>query len=148
MQTTWLLAADSSRARIFELSADDGHLQEVEDMLNPEGRMMDQDINAEPKSRFFGGGRGAQMGHTDQRTEEPKQHAAELFSKQVAHWLDDARNEHKFDKLCVVAPPHMLGLLRENLSKEVQKMVEEEIPKDIAGMKEHDMEEYLRRHPH
>lgn len=145
MQTTWVLAADSSRARIFELSASDGHLQEIEDMINPEGRMSDQDINAEPKSRFFGKG---PMGATGQKTEEPKQHAAELFSKQVAHWLDDARNEHKFDKLCVVAPPHMLGLLRENLSKEVQKMVEEEIPKDIAGMKEHDMEEYLRKYPH
>ncbi|GAB3463458.1 host attachment protein [Massilia terrae] len=145
MQTTWVLAADSSRARIFELSASDGHLQEVEDMLNPEGRMAEQDINAEPKSRFFGTG---PMGSTGQKAEEPKQHAAELFSKQVAHWLDDARNEHKFDKLCVVAPPHMLGLLRENLSKEVQKMVEEEIPKDIAGMKEHEMEEYLRKYPH
>lgn len=146
MQTTWLLAADSSRARIFELSASDGHLQEVEDMLNPEGRLTDQEINAEPKDRFFG--KGSQVGSTDQRTEEPTQHAAAQFSKQVARRLDAARSEHKFDKLCVVAPPHMLGLLRENLSKEVQKMVEEEIPKDIAGMKEHDMEAYLRKYPH
>lgn len=147
MQTTWILTADSSRARIFELSQDDGHLQEIEDMLNPEGRLMDQEINAEPKGRFYGKGERV-MGHTAESDVEPTQKAAERFSKRVADHLDHCRNEHRFDKLRVVAAPRMLGLIRENMSKEVQKMVEEEVAKDISSMKEHDMEEYLRKYPH
>jgi protein required for attachment to host cells len=146
MQTTWVLAADGFRARIFELAADD-HLHEVEDMLNPEGRMGDQDINAEPEGRFFGKGQQGR-GHTAEPDLSPKAKDVEMFSKQVARHLDAARNEHRFDKLRVVAAPRMLGLLRENMSREVQKMVEEEIAKDISGLDDHDVESYLRQRPH
>ena len=149
MQTTWVLAADSARARIFEWSASDGHLHEVEDMLNPDGRAMEREIDIEPRDNLTRpGGKQLGSGSTYQPASTATQHAAELFSKDVARRLDHARNEHKFDKLCVVADPHMLGLLRDSMSKEVQKMVEEEIAKDISNMKEHDMEEYLRKRPH
>jgi protein required for attachment to host cells len=147
MHTTWVLAADASRARIFEISEDDGHLHEIEDMLNPEGRMMEREINAEPKGRFYGKGERA-MGHTGESDVEPTQKEVERFSKRVASRLDQCRNEHRFDKLRVVAAPKMLGLIRENLSKEVQKIVEEEIPKDISNLKEHEMEEYLKQYRH
>jgi protein required for attachment to host cells len=149
MQTTWVLAADSARARIFEWSASDGHLHEIDDLLNPDGRAMEREIDTEPRDPLTRpGGKHAGANSTYQPASTATQHAAELFSKDVARCLDQARNEHKFDKLCVVAEPHMLGLLRNNLSKEVQKMVEEEIAKDISNMKEHDMEEYLRKRPH
>lgn len=146
MQTTWVLAADGSRARIFEISEADGHLHEIEDMFNPAGRALDQEINAEPKDRFYGKGDG--VGHTTEADPEPAQKEAERFSKRVADHLDHCRNEHRFDKLRVVAAPRMLGLIREKLSKEVQKMVEEEIPKDVSNLKEHEMEAYLKQYRH
>lgn len=146
MQTTWVLAADASRARIFEISEADGHLHEIEDMVNPAGRELNQEINAEPKDRFYG--RGRSVGDTTEADPEPVMKEAERFSKRVADHLDHCRSEHRFDKLRVVAAPRMLGFLRDKLSKEVQKMVEEEIPKDISSLKKHEMEEYLKQYRH
>lgn len=146
MQTTWVLAADGYRARIFEWSADH-HLHEIEDMVNPKGRMRNQDINAEPKGRHVGKGAKAPA-DTDESDVTPVQKEVERFSEAVARELDKARNEHRFDKLCVIAAPEMLGLLRENMTKEVKQMVEEEIPKDISWFEGHQVEEYLRQRPH
>jgi protein required for attachment to host cells len=161
MQTTWVIAADSSRARIFEMSERGDKLQEIEDMFNPEGRQHEREIATDQEGRF---GQGANAGssaatpgpgarNNQANSAEPQQtireHDIEMFTKQVVRYIDQARNEHRFDKLRVIAAPKMLGLIRQNLSKEAQKMVEEEIPKNIAGLDGHQVEEYLRQNkPH
>jgi protein required for attachment to host cells len=38
----------------------------------------------------------------------------------------------KFDKLVLVAPPRMLGLLRQSLPTQSQSLLAAEIPKDLA----------------
>ncbi|WP_182915896.1 host attachment protein [Massilia cavernae] len=124
MQTTWVIAADSSRARIFELEQDTSHLLEIEDMVNPEGRQTEREIEAN------------------------QQHDVEMFSKQLGHYIDKACVEHRFDALTVIAPPKFLGLIRENLSDQSRRAVQEEIPKDIAWFEGHQIEEYLKARPH
>jgi protein required for attachment to host cells len=159
MQTTWVIAADSSRARIFELSSGD-KLQEIEDMINPEGRQQDREVQTDADGRFGQGANGGSSASTpgpgargnQANTAEPQQtireHDVEMFTKQVVRYIDHARTEHRFDKLRVIAAPKMLGLIRQNLSKESQKMVEEEIPKNIAGLEGHQVEQYLRTKAH
>jgi protein required for attachment to host cells len=161
MHTTWVLAADSERARIFELSDSDNTLQEIQDMVNPEGRQQEREVVTDREGRF---GQGANAGsspanpgpgarNNQANTSEPQQsireHDIEMFTKQVVRYIDQARNEHRFDKLRVIAAPKMLGLIRQNLSKEAQKMVEEEIPKNITGLEDHQLAEFLRNNkPH
>ncbi|MGZ8290130.1 MAG: host attachment protein [Telluria sp.] len=146
MQTTWVIAADSSRARIFEMEKDNQHLREIEDMVNPEGRQDGREIQTDAAGRFSLG-RGTQ-GHTSQPQSTPQQHDVELFSKQLGRYIDKACDEHRFDSLCVIAPPKFLGLIRENLSDQSRKAVQEEIPKDIAWFEEREIEDYLRTRPH
>ena len=161
MPTTWVIAADSSRARIFEVSERGDKLQEIEDMFNPEGRQQEREVVTDREGRF---GQGANAGsspsnpgpgarsnqaHTAEPQQTIREHDIEMFTKQVVRYIDQARNEHRFDKLRVIAAPKMLGLIRQNLSKEAQKMVEEEIPKNIAGLEEREVAEYLRQNkPH
>jgi protein required for attachment to host cells len=164
MQTTWVIAADSNRARIFELTAGD-KLQEIEDMYNPEGRQSGREQVEDAEGRFSQGGpvggsigaggsvgaavAGARgQGSTGQPQETPREHDVNMFSKQLVRFLDQARNEHRFDKLRVIAAPKFLGLIRQNMSKEVQKMVEQEIPKDIAWLGNNNVEQYVRQMLH
>jgi protein required for attachment to host cells len=160
MQKTWIVAADSNRARIFELSSDDS-LREIEDMYNPEGRESEREQTSDARGRFGQGAQGGRGGagdavspggHGQAHTAEPEQSAREhdvaMFSKQLVRYLDQARNEQRFDKLRVIAAPKFLGLIRQNMTKEVQKMVESEIPKEIAGLDSNAMEQYLRQLPH
>jgi protein required for attachment to host cells len=162
MQTTWVIAADSNRARIFELSAGGDKLNEIEDMFNPEGRQQLGEQVSDAEGNFAQGGPSRGMGSTGPgvmgaaiggargqgSTGEPqetvREHDINMFSKQLVRYLDQARNEHRFDKLRVIAPPKFLGLIRQNMSKEVQKMVEAEIPKEITGLETRNVEQYLQ----
>lgn len=162
MQTTWVIAADSNRARIFEMSPGGGKLLEIEDMFNPEGRQSLGEQVSDAEGNFaqggpmrgegstgagiagagLGGARG--QGSTGEPQETWREHDINMFSKQLVRYLDKARNEHRFDKLRVIAAPKFLGLIRQNMNKEVQKMVEEEIPKEITGLDTRNVEQYLQ----
>ncbi len=161
MQTTWVIAADSNRARIFEL-AEGNKLREIEDMYNPEGRLMEGEQVSDAEGSFaqggpvrgggstgpgvagaaIGGSRG--QGSTGEPQENWREHDVNMFSKQLVRYLDKARNDHRFDKLCVIAPPRFLGLIRQNMNKEVAKMVEEEFPKEITSLDTRNVEQYLQ----
>jgi protein required for attachment to host cells len=137
--TTWIIAADSSRARILQVMDRDQRLAEVEDFLNPEGRMHDRDLVTDSHPRFRGGnGPGS-----DRQETSATEHETELFAKRVGDYLDKARTDHRFDRLCLVAPPKFLGQLRKELGAEVRKMVSEELPKDLSWLDARQLEARL-----
>src|SRR5690242_21133542 len=141
MTTTWIIAADSSRARILQVTDREKALAEIDDLLNPEGRVHDRELIADAHPRFHGNG-GAPG--SDREEMSATEHATELFAKRVGEYLDKARTAHKYDRLHLVAPPKFLGQLRKELGKEVQKLVTEELPKDLSWLKTRDLEERLR----
>ena len=147
MPTTWIVAADEHRARIFELEGANAALHEIEDFINPEGRMREQDLNKDAKGRYFGKGE-RMMGHTAEPNVSKSQHEQDMFAKQVGAYLEQARNEHRYDKLRLIAFSKFLGLLRKNMSKEAQHMVEDEVDKEISGLEKREIEQYIRAHLH
>jgi len=132
MTTTWIIAADSSRARILQVTDRQRELAEVEDLLNPEGRVPDRGLISDAHARFSGhagGGPGS-----DREEMSAAEHATELFAKRLGDYLDKARTGHRYDRLHLIAPPKFLGQLRKALGKEVQKLVAEELPKDLSWL--------------
>src|SRR5439155_1093209 len=60
MTTTWIIAADSSRARILQVTDREQRLDEIDDLLNPEGRVDDRQLTTDTHPRYSGhGGRSA-----------------------------------------------------------------------------------------
>jgi protein required for attachment to host cells len=131
MATTWILAADSARARIFERASRDTQCREIEDFLNPEGRAQNREINADADGRYYGHGAQYRAFAAGQKV-TPVEHKTELFSKEVGRYLDKARAQRRYDRLYVIAPPEFLGLMRQNMTKEVQRLVADEINKDLS----------------
>jgi protein required for attachment to host cells len=140
MQTTWIVAADASRARVFEIAGPERELREVDQFTHPEGRASNQEL----KSDANGSRRTGQGGDSNGQRVTPVEHENELFSKAVARYLDKARSQHRYDKLYLIAPPEFLGLMRENLGKEVRKIIAEEINKDLSWFGTRDIERYLK----
>lgn len=140
MQTKWILAADSSRAKIFESLAPRADIREIENFDHPQGRASNRELNTDARPRFFGRG---ERGHTEDPQVDAVQHENELFSKMISDYLEQARVEHRYDRLCVIAPPKFLGLMRQNLSKETQKLIDEEIDKDLSKLDAREIETYL-----
>jgi protein required for attachment to host cells len=140
MATTWIVAADSSRARILQVAGRQ-RLDEVESLLNPEGRMNDRELTTDAHPRF----RGTAGPGSDRQEMPAVEHAVELFAKRVGEYLDKARAAQRFDELVLVAPPKFLGALRKELGKEVEKLVSDELPKDLSWFNERELERYFEK---
>jgi protein required for attachment to host cells len=148
MNTTWIIAADSSRARILQVMDRDRRLAEVEDFVNPSARLHERDMTTDAEPRFNGhGGVGkAGSGRTggpgnDREAKSKGEYETEVFVRQLGDYLDKARNAHRYDRLHLVAPPKFLGKLRKELGSEVQKLVTDELPKDLSWLSTRDIEQ-------
>lgn len=135
MATTWIVAADASRARVLQVAGPQ-RLVEVDSLLNPEGRLQDREINTDARGRFSGG-------HTGEDDAGAVEHTEELFAKRVGDYLDKARNEHRYDALVLVAPPKFLGMLRKKIGKEVRARVVDDLGKDLSWFNARQLESYF-----
>ena len=148
MATTWIIAADESRARVLQVAGPD-RLDEIDDLVNPSGRAQDRELQTDAEPRFNGhGGVGkAGSGRTggpasDREAQGAVEHSVRTFAREVGRYLDRARLDHRFDQLVLVAPPKFLGALRKELDKEVEKLVADELPKDLSGLSARELERY------
>lgn len=145
MKLAWVLVADNTRARIFSADTASSPLNEIESLTHTEGRLHDREMTSDlPGKIKSDSGAG---GHAFEQPTDPKKHEADNFANQVAHYLEMARNTHKFENLLIIAEPSFLGLLRSHLSEHVKKQISFELDKNIAtldsdGIRKH-LPEYL-----
>ncbi len=139
---TWLITADSSRARIFEVLGRDQQLKEIADLVNPEGRANERELKSDANSRIYGHGDRSRS-HV---SGEPSavDHATEVFSRELGRYLEKARNDQQYERLYLMAPPRFLGMLRRNLSDEVRKAIVSSIDKDLSWLDSREVEKQLR----
>ncbi len=147
MGMQWVVVADRSRARIFQTDGGADRLQEVEDLLNPQGRLDDADLRSDAKGRYYGKGE-RQQGHTAEPNVSKEEHDEELFSREVSQLLDRGCDTQRYDSLVMVAPPEFLGLLRRQLSKRVEQRVRQQLDKGLANRSEQQIRDYLKQHLH
>lgn len=133
MPVNWVLVADASRARIFESQVLGKGLREIEDHVNPTGRAHSRDLLADAGGHTYANA-GARQGYSSQPRSDPVAHEVEVFAKRLAERLEKARLEGRYTRLYVIAPPRFLGLLREKRSKDVERLVEREVAKDVAQL--------------
>jgi protein required for attachment to host cells len=150
MATTWIIAADESRARVLQVTGQEQRLTEIENLVNPAGRAQDRELQTDAEPRFSGHGGLGKPGASptsgpgsDREAQGPVEHSARTFAREVGRYLDKARTEHRYDQLVLVAPPKFLGALRKELHKEVEKLVADELPKDLAWFNARDLQRYL-----
>ncbi|HEX7096754.1 MAG TPA: host attachment protein [Acidimicrobiales bacterium] len=139
MATTWILAADASRARILQVMDRERRLEEIEDLYNPGGRLHERDMTSDAEPRF----RGTDGPGSDREAKGAVEHEVETFAKAIGDYLDKARTSHRYDRLHLIAPPKFLGQLRKELGKEVGKLVTEQMPKDLSWLNARELEKRL-----
>ncbi|MBP0620869.1 host attachment protein [Cupriavidus consociatus] len=131
MTTIWTLAADSTHARIFQAHGMERDMEEIQDFVNPLGRAKDGELRDDAQGRFAG--KGEPMHSMAARVDQADKERDE-FARMLTRYLEQARTEQRYDKLRLAASPKFLGMLREHLGKEVQKVVFEEIDEDMSRL--------------
>ncbi|RTZ59934.1 MAG: host attachment protein [Gammaproteobacteria bacterium] len=141
MSKVWVVAADGSRAQILESPNRVGPLKPVSRLQHPEARMKDSELYADAPGRAFdsaGTGRHAMENEVDAKKMESVR-----FAKQLCSFLQEKSRAGAFDKLVLAAAPQFLGLLRDNLDKNVREKISAEVDKDLANERPDDIRGHL-----
>lgn len=129
MNQPWLMIADAAHAQFYSFDGYFNDLAKVKDGKFEHQNLQSKDLVTTKRGRVsngFGDARSALERPTD-----PHEHEKTVFAKSLMHYVQ--QHQHKFSSIVIVAPPKMLGLLRENTSKEVEKKIVAEIAKELTN---------------
>lgn len=130
MKRSWILVADSSRARVFAADTATSPLTEMKDLMHPEARFHEQKLTSDLPGSQAGNAAGSH--HAVGGETDPKHTEAINFSREISQYLEDARNKQAYEHLIVIAAPSFLGLLRENLTSDTAKHITLELDKNLV----------------
>ena len=137
----WVVVADSAQARIFSSDTPMGMLGEAGNLLHGEGRLKNQDLTSDDGGRALdsqGSGRHGVEPRTDARSQEQIN-----FALEISQHLEQAYNASAFKRLYIVAPPAMMGCLRERLGKQLQSAVTGTLDKNLVKLKPEQIRSHL-----
>ncbi|MCW8936184.1 MAG: host attachment protein [Gammaproteobacteria bacterium] len=138
MSKTWIVVAESSRAKIYEVDKNDSKktLRELTGFTHSVSRSHKQQLsgNLQKESR-----------HSLLTTslDTHKDHERVEFARTIGEHLNSARNKGKFNKLILMSAPRFLGDLRKNLSNETNKFVISEVDKNLVRHNIKDIKAHL-----
>ena len=127
---TWIVVADGEKALFLENAGDaqdyNFQIRRIEEHENPPNR--DQTASAPGRRSDGVSGHKSSMEETDWHQLEK-----DRFARELADILYLQAHRGRFDRLVIVAGPHVLGEMRGHLHKEVRDKVIAEIPKTLTG---------------
>ena len=141
MSKTWVVVADSSRARIFSADTPSSELMEVETLAHPEGRLHEKEITSDLPGRQNNANSNGRHA-IDAETSTKKQEAID-FAKILSKRLESGRTKKNFKQLIIVAAPSFLGVLRDQLNNNTSRLCTMELDKNLTQHKVGDIRKHL-----
>lgn len=142
---TWLLIADSSKARIFALHKARIFTEQNPALLKPIGNFIHNE--SRQKAMELTSDRQGEFGHATFSANTPaKTHEAEIFAHKLIAELEAARKKLSFRELILIAPPAFMGLLNKHMSHETKKLVSQTIEKDYTLLQGKELMQSLLLH--
>ena len=141
-KNTWVVITDSEKA-LF--------LRNVTDHENPYLEVIEKEEQENPSDREQSANRPGRMNDTgvQQRSamDDTDWHelAKERFAADLAEKLYEEAHKGSFKHLVIVASPQVLGVLREEMHKEVADKVVAEVPKTLTNHPVREIEKLVKR---
>lgn len=139
MNNTWLVVADGARASIYDQPRPNDTLKPVSDGVLKHINKPSRELVTTKRGRVFHSADGTRSAM--ERPTDPHAYEKWRFAIKLSAYLH-ARN-HKFAKLVLIAPPKMLGNLRQNLSRQNTNKVSAELAKDLTKVPAHELPKHL-----
>jgi len=138
---TLVMVADASRARFFRAETSRSELTEIDTLVHPESKLHPNEMASDkPGKTSNRNGQGVNSLDTEV---DPKRQEAIRFAKEVSEKLDLVCQQGDYARLCVVAAPTFLGMLRNNLRAETRKIITNEINKDLTALNVNEIRAHL-----
>ncbi len=137
---TWIVVADATYARVFNIDTTQNSLVELQDLFHPASRNKAAGLVSDRPGRDHATGHPGS--HSVGHEKDIKDQEALIFAREINNVLEKARSQRRFRRLYLMASPQMLGLLRKQLTQETQSLIIQEM--DINVVKE--SPEVIRQH--
>jgi protein required for attachment to host cells len=131
-KTTWVLAADDSKARVLESLGRLSGLSEVADGTFDAEHKTGRDIFSDRPGRSHESATPTR--HAMEYRTPAEEQERRRFVQELSQWLQKAQEANRFERLILIAAPKTLGALRKQLPQGVQGLVDGELAKDLTGM--------------
>lgn len=139
---TWILIADSGRARVLENLGPAKGAAEVAGMKFAADLPATHDIVSDRQGRSFESTSATR--HPMEPKTDPRERLKHDFLAKVATEIDARLGQASFERLVVVAPPHALGILRDLFSDRVRATLTGEVAKDLTKTPDHELAAHLK----
>ena len=134
---TWIVLANARLARIVE------HRGTGQGIFVEPGMVLHADEPVEYSDRAGTGHSIGGPGNSAVDMGDPQEQADAAFARAIAERLSGAQTSGEFDRLIVIASPHMLGLLRKANAPDVTDKIMAEVDKDLTAIPLDELEKHL-----
>ena len=141
MNIVWILVCDSARGRLFETRGNDPSWNLLEVFSHAESRSKTSDLASDRLGQSMS--QGSVHHGALAPSKSPKEVEKSYFVHSLATMLDKGLRSNRFDRLVLVAPPQCLGMLKNELTPELQKHLMATVDKDLTHSDATDLSERL-----
>jgi len=140
----WVINSNSNTYRIYEYNKRQSKLNLLKEIQHPENKLHNIDIVSDRSGRYKsnGGAHGAYASPSD-----PKEVKYDDFMRELARELNQERNKNSYEKLIIIAPAHVNGLLMQHIDKHVKELIICNLNKDLMHMADHELLSILESTP-
>ncbi len=143
MNTVWILVCDSARARFFEVRGDDPTWHLVSAVSHEESRSKTSELVSDHTGSRSSEGRSVHHNALAPAS-SPKDVEKTRFAHSLGKTLDEAMRSARFRRWVLVAQPHFVGLMKKELTSELEKHLLATVEKDMNHIDARDLAEALR----
>lgn len=139
MKPNWVLAANAAHAKLF--TSEKNELRLIREFFHDASMLRNQDLTNDQDGAATSHFGNAQ--HGMEKKTLPKLKEKEAFVVELVDCLKKGDQEHSFQSLYLIAPPQILGLLREKIGASLSKKIKQEIHKDLVTLDFKALRDYL-----
>lgn len=139
----WVVNTNSNTCHIYDYQKKPRKLTLAKVILHPENKLKDIELTSDKPGRY----KADSSAHgTYSQDTDPKEIKIDNFIREIARELDHGRTSKSYDKIILIAPPHVSGVLFQHIDKNVKDLIYKTIQKDLPNISEHELLEFLKEH--
>ncbi len=124
----WVIVLDSNSCKILNYLKKDKKFESIKQLNHPENKLPDRELTSDKPGHY----KSSHSTHgAYAQPSDPKEIKIDKFAREVANNLEEGRNHQSYQKLIIIAAPHMNGLLQKHINKHVKKLIYHNIEKDL-----------------
>ncbi len=139
----WVIVTNASSCNIYKYNKLNPHLMRLKEFEHPESKLKNLDLTYDSPGTYKKPYTGSGSHNSRERHNDPKELEKDKFVAEISHYLDRERILNSYNKLVIVSPSEVYGLINKHLKENTKKKIIESYKKDLTHLKEAELASFL-----